>query len=316
MEWATDVRVKEHAKFDVMNKTARLVKQLQLKSSEETVIDLSFYDTWLEIVQAAMLRNHKTQVFYSMSDSKYAGRFDELLHHSSSYFPRAQLVMAAFDQETYRWFTNHSVPTVLLEHRTIQERVMSAKYKGFLSLLLLIQDSQELAYFSEMDIYWRSTPKLNIGDKDFLVSQHKYVPDGEVNIGFYAAKPTLPVMHLFYRLANWIDLKDSYRPNKNCGAFDQKVMDLAIRGPVHNNAFIGKRGNRPECYFPKEQLDMLVPPTPLRWDFVPATVLDHHPFENLASEELAGVHVWSGFGTPAKQVEWALANFVRHNETH
>jgi hypothetical protein len=48
----------------------------------------------------------------------------------------------------------------------LSTRVMSAKYKGVLALLLL----GITVYFSEMDIYWRAPPPLDISKDLSLAS--------------------------------------------------------------------------------------------------------------------------------------------------
>jgi len=267
--------------------------------------DLSLYEKWVEDIAAKMEDSSTKDVYYSMSNFKYSGRFEELLSHSLSCFPKAVLAIVALDTETFDWFTARDVPTLLMLDGTIKERVMSGKFKGSLALL----KKDWTVYFSEMDIYWRSTPALN-STLDFIVSEHKYTPNGEINIGFFVARPTSEIIALFSRLSQWVDLPFTlpFANNSTCHAFDQKVMDLAVRGKVQSNTFIS--GTDPNCILPKDAIDQLLPPSPLNWDYLSAKVLEHWDITHLDSDELAGVHIWGGMGAAPKQIAWAMANFV------
>ena len=73
-----------------------------------------------------------------------------------------------------------------------------------------------------------------------------------------------------------MDLPEAYN-NERCGTLDQKIMDLAIRGPVQTNVFIAKWGGIPACpNFPPDQKALSSPPNPLNWDYVPVTVLENY----------------------------------------
>ena len=292
---------------DTVSDLTLVQEKRSLMNTSFTEIDMSFYNNWVEKIEAKMSASSTKEIYYTMSDYKYSGRFEELLHHSVKCFPNATLAVAAFDTETYDWFASRDVPTLLMTEGTIKERVMVGKFKG--SLAILIKGWTLL--FSEMDIYWRSTPMLN-ASLDFIAGQHKNLPHREINIGFYLARPTPEIVSIFARLSQWIDLPEtlSIAQTTSCGVFDQRIMDLAVRGKVQDNAFISETDLT--CILPSDSVEMLVPSDPINWDYISTTVLEHWEITQLDSVELAGVHVWSGMGPAHKQIEWAMENFVKN----
>ena len=93
--------------------------------------------------------------------------------------------------------------------------------------------------------------------------------------------------------------------------FDQKVFDLAVRGPVNSQQLtVGPLSN---ILNELEKAYLSPPPgIELNWTYLPHAVLLHWRDGgiNFDSETLAGVHVWSGFGPPAKQIDQALHCFA------
>lgn len=88
----------------------------------------------------------------------------------------------------------------------------------------------------EMDIFCRSNPlRLDMGTADIIVAEHNYCE--EVNVGFWIAYPTCPVIDSFHRLQTWVH--SSKRASAYCdAAFDQKLIHFAWlgQGPLSANS--------------------------------------------------------------------------------
>ena len=248
-------------------------------------------------------------VYFSMSDSKYSGRFDEILNQSIPLgFPTAIPAMIAFDEATKEYFEiKHDVPTYLMDDASIPigKRVMRAKFHGTLALLIAGFN----VYFGEMDIYWRSPPNASFfdsNDVEFVVSQHNN--GEEINIGFYFARPTPHMIETMERLVSFLEMPGRTTTNRNI-AFDQKLFDLSVRGPSPTQQLtVGRFSN----ILNDTEKEFLKPPHQpyLNWTYLPYQVLQHWPINSMNSENLAGVHVWSGMGPPERQIDWASRCFV------
>ena len=272
-------------------------------------VSLTSFLPWINSIRSASV---KTSVYFSISDSKYSGRFEEIIERSVPLgFPNAAFAMIAFDEDTYTYFRSRNVPTLLMDDSRIpiMKRVMNAKFMGTLALLLAGYD----VYFGEMDVYWRKKipHEYFSGSNEFVVSEHNYHP--EINIGFFYCRPTPRMIETMERVMSFLLFPGHAEPENI--AFDQKIFDLAVRGPVESQQLtVGSLSN-----ILNETEKELLSPLPghhLNWRYLPYAVLSHSLHHgdgshfDLNSETLAGVHVWSGFGPPSEQIAWALSCFT------
>lgn len=268
-------------------------------------VNLTSFLPWINILRESSSTTHA--IYFSMSDIKYKGRFNELLERSHPLgFPETELAMIAFDEETYSIFTSANVSTFRMDDDRIPigKRVMRAKFMGTLALLLAGYE----VYFGEMDIYWRDIPEPSFFSttNEFVVSQHK--SGSEINIGFYYCRPTPQMIETMERLV-WFLESPGHTETQRKITFDQKLFDLAVRGPVSTQQLsYGRFSN----ILNESEKDYLKPPneTYLNWEYLPSEVLEHWPIRDLDADKLAGVHIWSGMGNPEKQITWALRCFV------
>jgi hypothetical protein len=131
------------------------------------------YESWLEKIE----NFHPSSVFLTICDRRFVTRFNELLQSSSKQFPYVLVAVVALDQATFDWFTYRGVPCILLKDGSIEERVIQAKFNATFALL----QKGWSVYFSEMDVFWRSSPALD-HSKEFLVSHHKFHPEINVSL--------------------------------------------------------------------------------------------------------------------------------------
>ena len=114
---------------------------------------------------------------------------------------------------------------------------------------------------------------------------------------------------MFELIYQWFEGLKQNRTD-TCRGLDQKIMDLAIRGPTWNNAFTAEADDDVrECYLPKQQIEFLTRSV-LKWAYLSHTVLEHWPIVNVSNPDLCGVHIWSGSGTPEEQYAWVKVNFL------
>jgi hypothetical protein len=307
----------EHTQYD--SKVGKTIGGVINELYSPKGVNLTAFVPWINAINSnlytARESNNKyymdssRNVYFSMSDTKYSGRFDEILNQSIPLgFPTAIPAMIAFDEATKEYFEiKHDVPTYLMDDASIPigKRVMRAKFHGTLALLIAGFN----VYFGEMDIYWRSPPDasfFNSDDVEFVVSQHKHGP--EINIGFYFARPTPHMIETMERLVSFLEMPGRTTTNRKI-TFDQKLFDLAVRGPSPTQQLTGGKHSNILNITEKE---FLKPPHQpyLNWTYLPYQVLEHWPIHGMNAEYLAGVHVWSGMGPPEKQIDWALRCFA------
>lgn len=186
---------------------------------------------WIDELKSKNLNT----IIYSLSDINYKKRFDEMI--STFDVPNACFAMCAFDKETYNYFLNKNIPTILLdkENNNFNHLVCISK---FLITYVLLKNGFNVI-MSEADIFWKvDVNKLFEKDfSDLLVSKHTY--SDEVNIGFYKVITNKNTINFFENLNFWIfDKNSGYKekvfekiflkrlPHK---AADQKIFDCALR---------------------------------------------------------------------------------------
>ncbi|CAE8635911.1 unnamed protein product [Polarella glacialis] len=268
-------------------------------------------------------------VALSVTNIRYKERWEEMALSVGS-IANISLAIVALDQATQEYFEAKKIPCIymnLMERKVtihpwmgskanaprapVNEAVMRAKYEVPYALL----QAGLRVLFLEMDVNLKKDPLVFDGKLtgDFLVSQHIDIP--EINIGFWIAKPTPSMIHVFGRLVNWVNLPSRYdfmRQECNgvgctsctgCGwgcLVDQRVFDFAVKGSQSCSVM--------SCGFPQrdQQLVYDVGSTALRWSFIPVARFQHwgalHP-----GPDVVGVHIWSGAGPPAKQMQLAYA---------
>jgi len=283
------------------------------------------YEKWVNDIEKMMeCTGKKNQVFMGMSSHEYAWRFDEFIETSvPSGFPEAQLAMVSFDLQTHDYFTRHNVPSLLLSSSGKPTTMVFVKESKSKAPLLFLQKGWTL-YFSEMDIFWRSPPQLNFPAKEFIVSEHNYHP--EMNIGFYAVRPTANTISLFQRLLAYIE-EDLVTPilNKDDALcrHDQKLMDFAVRGVTAKDIWLFSdfavekccvNQNRSQCLNPF--IEKLMPPQPILWEYLPYVVLPHYPLtgtisdEQLRNPQMAGIHMF-GLISLEERAQWLKDNWLK-----
>lgn len=281
--------------------TGPLVGVLSRRSDAPTVTDVT---AWHVSIMQSVHTSQTRAVYFSVSDSSYSKRFNELLKVSSAHFAPVPLVMSALDTYTYEYFARAGVPVIFVDQGTVFEGVEYTKLNLVLGLLQLGLS----VYFSEMDVYWQCLPQLDYS-KDFIASQHKYAPHGEINIGFFFARPVPNVVLMFSNLATWSEKLHNRLQTSSCNGVDQKVIDLSVRGSESNNAFIDEEVK--SCHLSPDEIELLTR-TSVDWGYLSHDILEHWPIENI--QTVCGVHVWSGSGSSEEQFQWIQKNFLK-NET-
>lgn len=230
-------------------------------------------------------------IFLSFGDVSYIYRFHQLKREAFLF--NADLNVVPFDESTNVWCAQHNVTSVSPLGNTIEEKIYFSKV--LYPLLLL----GYLVYISEMDVFWLSKPSLPTLEWKILTAKHRY--NNEVNIGFMRLIPSHQSIHMLHNIQHW--LSGRHHIDRTCGAFDQKIFDLAIRGPVQDNAFINRtfRGKTPKCYLSRSEIRSIVPKIKLTWRYIPVETLDHWPIESINSP---GVHIWTEMGPPAERIKW------------
>ncbi len=166
-----------------------------------------------------------------LSDWKYSVRFDEMVSTWSHFAGgKGGLVMAALDNRTEAYFQRRGIETIRVFPEDfsgdpyIAEAVLHSKVE--IPYVFLLKGLRVVMV--EMDIFCRANPLLlDTGTADVVVSEHGN--SAEVNVGFWVAYPTCPVIDAFRRMRAWAT--DPQRRNAYCdGAFDQKIMHYAWLG--------------------------------------------------------------------------------------
>lgn len=294
--------------FMVSSKTdaLRLGKQPKIERALEVALR-----EWSDEVRHAADTASADSVVVTMTNQKYRDRFDEVLN-SFGKMAGAPLAVVALDEETERFFRGRGVPCFWLNPQKfglshwhwpgypLKESVMRGKFEVTTYLL----EAGLQVVFTEMDIYWKRNPLtlLNVFAVDFLVAQHNYDPNGEINIGFYIAKPTPTVKRTFNKVRDWIAQQDRYDEFEWCGCMDQKILDFAVRGS-------GQCHLVSRCHFPRgEQAKLFdTASSNLNWAYIPYSLLPHWPLPKDVEHDdrVVAVHVWSGAGPPSFQMHWA-----------
>ena len=247
-----------------------------------------------------------------LSDFRYAPRFDEMIKTWSKFAGgKSGIVMAALDEATEAYFQERGVKTVrilpeLLDaEKSVREAVLRAKVE--VPYVFLLEGLRVLMV--EMDIYCRSNPlHLDKGTADVLVAEHDYCE--EVNVGFWIAYPTCPVIDSFWRMQAWTTSPN--RTHAYCdGAFDQKLMHFAWLGHgalsadshsscrefAQRNQVFDLRINKPIKLGRISFQDIMhwtppwvAPPDPETWPSNPSNPIC--------------VHIWSAHGSPDAQMRY------------
>lgn len=244
-----------------------------------------------------------TSIFLSFGDASYIYRFSYMKYESRLF--ESNLHIVSFDEPTHVWCEQHNVTSVSPIGNTVEEKIYFSKVSYPLRLLLL----GHVVYVSEMDVFWLSKPYLPTLDWKILIAKHRY--NKEVNIGFMRFIPSYQSIHMLHNIQHW--LSRPHHIDRTCGAFDQKVFDLAIRGPVQDNAFINRtfRGKTPECHLPKIEVLSIVPKMKLKWAYIPVKTLDHWPLNSIKSP---GVHIWTEMGPPTERIKWFMTHKKKDNK--
>jgi len=267
-----------------------------------------------------MIPSHTTIV--TLSNDRYRGRFSELLKCTRSHFGNETWVgMFALDDGTLQYFrraARSGYPTaaeLVPSGLNIRTRVLAAK----LALVQAAVDFGKLTIFLEMDLYFRRDffrlPPTWFRNHDVVFSAHVHGP--EINYGFFVAWPTAGSRAFFAAAASvYVEIDSEEKLDtlsRTCGAFDQKAIDVVLRGCDGVNVALCLE----ECKFLlRSDLRFQKPAVPdLSWALIPDYAVPHWPvFGDRWPPELykyaSGVHVWSGSGPPDKQIAWAKENFV------
>lgn len=250
------------------------------------------------------LKNVNT-IIYSLSDINYKTRFDEMI--TTFNVPNTCFTMCAFDKETYNYFLNKNIPTILLDKEDNQFNHLVCISKFLLTYVLLKNGFNVI--MSEADIFWKvDVNKLfenYMDSSDLIISKHTY--NTEVNIGFYKVISNTNTINFFENLNSWIfDKNSGYKemvfekvflkklPHR---AADQKIFDCALR---HCN---DERLSTAQYYFSQESYNLLQRIT-LNWKYIECDVLMHWPIRY--PNNYKGVHIWSGFSKiPKEQITHA-----------
>ena len=251
-----------------------------------------------------------------LSDAKYGVRFPEMIKTWSHFAGgKSSLVMLALDDATDAFFRAEGIPTIRLvpeeiepEH-SIREAVLQAKL--VVPYVFLLKGMRVVMV--EMDVYCRSNPlRFDNGTAEILVTAHdERDKSREVNVGFWVAHPTCPVIDSFRRMQAWAT--DPHRKGAYCDeAFDQKLMNFAWLGTGPVSA-----GSKTRCQrFP--QRDRIFDPRVdkpvalhsisfehiMHWTDPPDQDRDTWP----NNPNTICVHLWSGFGKPTAQARYGYAH--------
>lgn len=255
-------------------------------------------NAWVDQIK----ETNKKTVIYSLSDINYSLRFDEMIQTFNT--PNACFAMCALDKETYNYFTNKNIPTVLLDKEEDNFNHLVCISKFLLTKVLLKNGFNVI--MTEADIFWKTdvTTIFNT-NAELTVSQHTYSP--EVNIGFYRVISNENTIKFFDNLMDWIyDPKCSYTQDvykniylnkKPHYGVDQKIFDCALR--QCNDSFLRKVGYN----FSTESFNKLKT-VQLNWDYLSYNILMHWPIRY--PNNYSGVHVWSGYNKiPSEQIKYA-----------
>lgn len=254
--------------------------------------------------------NAKT-IIYSMSDINYKSRFEEMIDTYN--IPNVCFAMCAFDIETYDFFKNRGVPTILLDKHKNKFGHLVCISK-FLLTYFLIKNNYNVI-MSEADIFWKvDVYKIfENDDTELLVSSHTY--SEEVNIGFYRVISNKNTIDFFYNLISWIyDTNSEYKKlvyedrflkNINSGTADQKIFDCALR---HCN---DTRLKTVGYAFTQKSLDCLQN-IKLNWNYISCEILMHYPITFPNNHK--GIHIWSGYSTPENQIKYAHSYHWYYNK--
>jgi len=229
-------------------------------------------NTWIDELKD---KNMKT-ILYSISDINYKPRFDEMINTFN--VPNVCFAMCAFDVETYDYFQNKNVPTILLDKTKNNFKHLICISKCLLTYSLLKNGFNVI--MNEADIFWKvDVYKIfESSNTELLISSHTY--SDEVNIGFYRVLSNQNTIDFFHNLVSWIYDKhsgykefvyeDRYLAKKFCGAADQKIFDCALR---HCNDTKCKAVG---YTFTKESLIQLQK-IKLNWNYISCNILMHYP---------------------------------------
>lgn len=241
-----------------------------------------------------------------LSDSKYELRFAEMIKTWSKFAGKDNLVMVALDDATDRHFQQQGIKTVRVmpedakPENTVREAVLQTKV--VVPCVFLLKGVRVVMV--EMDIYCRANPLIiDNGTADIVVAEHNYCE--EVNVGFWIAYPTCPVIDSFRRMQAWV--ANPNRQGAYCdGAFDQKLMHYAWLG---HGAL--SEGSHSSCrnFTERDKIFDARVDRPVNLERVSYEDLMHWPLSghNLEtwpsnSSDPKCVHIWSGFGPPREQI--------------
>lgn len=250
-----------------------------------------------------------------LSDAKYGVRFPEMIKTWSHFVGKSSLVMLALDDATDALFRAQGIPTIrvipeeMKLEQSIREAVLQAKV--VVPYVFLLKGLRVVMV--EMDVYCRSNPlRFDNGTAEILVTEHdKHSDSREVNVGFWIAHPTCPVIDSFRRMQAWAT--DPHRKFAYCDeAFDQKLMHFAWLGggPIAagSKTRCQRFSQRNQIFDPRVDKPLAVQSISfehiMHWNDPPAQDRDTWP----NSPNTICVHLWSGFGNATAQARYGYAH--------
>ena len=206
-------------------------------------------------------------VAYTFTNYAYVSGFANWLHAARASL--ATPAVAATDMASYRWFRARGVDCLLLldgAHKPLNERFLYIRAEVTSRLL----HAGLKVIFSEQDIFWTAPPPLlESPTADLQVSEQGF-GKGDLNVGFYMARPTAAAKALFAALARWT----THPSYSYC--WDQALFDYAVR---RDPTLLLREclGSRPGGFsLAKASRALLVEEArPLRWERIPYELLPH-----------------------------------------
>ena len=254
-------------------------------------IERQFSDCFFNEIRRLIIQNHYKENFITVTllNVLWIDRLNEFIF-SYTNITKTIVLVVSLDKIVYNYCKDKGVPTILLINKnySISEVILRAKISTIYHLL----ENNYNVLFAEMDIFLNQNLNLlsflealqKEGDFDMLFSQHSFHP--EINMGLFLIYSRKRPKSIFRRIYDWLDSDKRDLHPSFCGAFDQKILDYAVRGE-------GQLMN--VCKTSSTELAMLYnhSETKNNWSYIPYYQVPHPPIKNDYAK-LYAIHLWSG----------------------
>lgn len=261
--------------------------------SIENQLNTCFFQSIRQLIYDT--KSKQNIITVSISNILWMNRINEFVL-SYTNITKTVVLVASIDSIVYDYCVAIGIPVVMIPEPKQQNLgIHEAILRGKIEVIHKLLQNGFNVLFAEMDIFLNQNLNLLGGiedlqkedDYDMLFSQHDYHP--EINMGLFYILSRKEPKKIFQRVVTWLDAPErDFHPKTICGAFDQKILDYAVRG----------EGQLVDvCKTSTAELNVLFDRSAPKahWRYIPFTLVPHPPYAVSANHSsFYAIHLWSG----------------------